>query len=161
MNKIKAMKTMNEILTNHKYIFLRQSLSIDKWHLTFKLDSIIYELQMTIDFEDTYVDILCFPHPTLLSQESANYIASLKTVNFLNWCVKGNGRFYIDDFLDLAYSLRIDYNTLYFLSHESAKQIESAIDYFSDIFQPLLNVCQGTASYLESRKHIETKWELR
>ncbi len=157
MNKLKAMRFLEDLLKHDfKYIFNKQNLSIGKWHLTFKMDRKAHELQMTLDFNNTYVDVLCFPHPKILKDE--NYIAALKTVNYINWIVKANGRFYIDDYSDIAYSLRLDYKILETMPHESVKEIQCAIEFYIDLFQILLQVCQGTATYEESREYVDSVW---
>lgn len=133
VNKVKAKTVMDHLLRDDsKYIFSKKCLSIETWHLAFGVNYPLHELQMTLVFKDRYVDILCFPDPIILKPEYN--IVALKMVNYINWNVKVNGRFYVDDYCDIAYSMRIDYNTLDLIPHECAKEIECAVENYIDVF---------------------------
>jgi hypothetical protein len=113
---------------------------------------------MSFDFQECWCDILCFISPTVLMADSENYWETLQTVNFINWNVKSWGRFYVDIYGDVAYSLRIDYDMLEKSPQMCAKEIECAVDFWSDLFIPLLNTCQGKAFFTETKQFIEAMW---
>lgn len=159
MNKASAMKVVDVILKNEfKYLNIRQNISIDVLHLTFKMDSGTHNLQMTFRFDESYVDILCFVSPRMLTQDDEHYFEALRSINYINLHVKAWGRYYIDNYYDIAYSLRLDYNVLEIMPHECVKEIECAVDYYADLFILLINVCQGKISYEDTKEYIDAMW---
>ena len=90
--------------------------------------------------------------------ESDEYNEALKTVNYINWNIKSNGRFYVDTYGDLAYSLRIKYDFLGAEPHMAINEIEVAIDYYSDLFIPLLDVCLGKKIFNDAKVFIDEMW---
>ena len=82
----------------------------------------------------------------------------MKTINYINWNIKSWGRLYVDDFGDIAYSLRINYDILNSIPQESIKEIEATVDYYSDLFIPLLDVSQGKKSFDETKLFINDMW---
>ena len=157
----KAMKLIEQMLKkDFKYLYKKENIDINTWHFIFLMDSKTHTLQMSFDFCEQWVDILCFISPTILLLDSnENYWEALQTVNYINCNIKSWGRFYIEDsFRDLAYSLRIDYNVLERMPHECIKEIECAIDYYADLFIPLLNVCQGKTSFDNTKLFINDMW---
>ncbi len=44
------------------------------------------------------------------------------------------------------------------MPYECAKEIECAIDYYADLFVPLLNVCQGKTSFNDTKQFIDNMW---
>ena len=104
------MKKIDARLRDFKYIYKKNILNINFWHCTFDMGSGLPEIQMSIQFCDTYVDILSFPHPVIVNE--SNYDNLLNTINYINWSIKINGRFYIDHYNDIAYSLRLKYETM-------------------------------------------------
>jgi len=113
---------------------------------------------MTFAFNDSFVDLLCFVSPRVLNRKDNCYLETHKLVNCINWNVKSWGRYYIDDYYDLAYSLRLDYNVLETIPHECAKEIECSVDYYADLFIPIINVCKDKASYKETKEYIDAIW---
>lgn len=159
MTRARAMQAVTNILQqDFKYLYEKENTDIHTVHLTFQMDSRSHCLQMSFDFQERWCDILCFISPTVLTVGSENYWEALKTVNFINWNIKSWGRFYVDDFGDIAYSLRIYYDALEKTPQMCAKEIECAVDFWSDLFIPLLNVCQGKASFAETKRFIEAMW---
>ena len=161
MGGVRAMKLIEQMLKkDFKYLYKKENIDINTWHFIFHMDSKTHALQMSFDFCEQWVDILCFISPTILLLDSnENYWEALQTVNYINWNIKSWGRFYIEDsFRDLAYSLRIDYNVLERMPHECIKEIECAIDYYADLFIPLLNVCQGKTSFDNTKLFINDMW---
>lgn len=160
MGKNQAMKQINHMFKkDFKYLYKRQNIDINTWHFSFLMDSKTHNLQMNFTFCEKWCDILCFISPTILTPSSnENYWEALQTVNYINWHIKSWGRFYIDSFGDLAYSLRIDYNILERMPHECIKEIECAIDYYADLFIPLLNICQGKTSFDNTKLFIDNLW---
>lgn len=159
MNKVSAMKIIDRILQeDFKYLYRRHNINLHKIHLTLQMDSKTHNLQMNFDFQERWCDLLCFISPTILTPNSDNYWEALKTVNYINWNIKSWGRYYIDTYGDMAYSLRIDYDILEKLPNEYAKEVECTIDYFVDIFVPLLNVGQGNNSFADTKQLIDDMW---
>lgn len=159
MTKGIAMQAVDEILKkDFKYLYRRQSVDNNTLHLTFQMDSKSHSLQMSFDFQERWCNILCFISPTILTPCSDNYWEALQTVNYINLYIKSWGRYYIDTYGDLAYSLRIDYDVLERMPHECAKEIECAIDYYADIFIQLLYICQGKTSFVDTKQCIDDMW---
>ena len=160
MGRIKAKQTISCYQKkDFKHLYQKQNNDINTWHFTFLMDSNTHNLQMSLEFQEKWVDILCFISPTILiCNNNNNYWETLQAVNYINWNVKSWGRFYIDDFGDIAYSLRINYNTLNSMPQESIKEIETAVDYYSDLFIPLLNVAQGNKTFDETKLFINDMW---
>lgn len=95
--------------------------SVDMWHLTFCVGAPLGEIQLTLEFQDEYVDVLAFPHPRIIDEKCA--LDMVRFVNWLNGNVKlhgSNGRFYVDENdLDVAYSARLSYKYLELLPQEA------------------------------------------
>ena len=154
-----AMQTVDEILKkDFKYLYRRQRIDINTLHLTFQMDSNSHGLQMAFTFQEMWCDILCFISPTTPTPCSNYYWKALQVVNYINWSIKSWGRYYIDIYGDLAYSLRLDYDVLEKMPYECAKEIECAIDYYADLFVPLLNICQGKTSFNDTKQFIDDMW---
>lgn len=154
-----AMKEIERILKKEfKYLFKKQNIGIHTLHLTFQMDSLSHNLQMSFTFEEMWCDILCFISPTVLIPCSSNYWEALQIVNYINWNIKSWGRYYIDAYGDLAYSLRLNYDVLEKMPHECAKKIECAIDYYVDLFIPILDICQGKTSFSDTKQFIDDMW---
>ena len=158
IDKIKAMTFMNNLFKNtFKYILTKRHVKLDYWNCMFKVEYLRHEIQMTFNFEDSYVDILLFPHPIIFKSE--HKVEALKIVNYINHNIKTGGRFYVDDdYLDIAYSLRFQYNELDIMPQECVRKLECAVEYYMDIFKPLYQVCQGIKTYEEGREYIDFIW---
>lgn len=160
MIRIEAKQTIEHFINkDFKYLYQKQNIDINTWHFTFRMDSNTHNLQMSLEFQEKWVDILCFISPTILTcNNNNNFLETLQTVNYINWNVKSWGHFYIDDFGDIAYSLRINYDSLNSMPQESIKEIETTVDYYSDLFIPLLNVSQGSKTFDETKLFINDMW---
>lgn len=159
MVKARAMTLIEQVLNkNFKYLYKKQNIDTNSWHLTFLMDSNTHNLQMSFKFYEEWCDILCFISPTVLNSLNDSYWETLQIVNYINWNIKSWGRFYIDSYGDLAYSLRIKYRVLRDMPEECFKEIECALDYYVDLFKPLLNVCQGKVSFEEAKLYIDNLW---
>jgi hypothetical protein len=160
MTRAAAMKAIDEILqVNFKYLYHRRNvINIHTLHLTFRMDSKSHSLQMAFDFQESWCDILCFISPTTLTVGSENYWEALQAVNYANWHTKAAGRFYIDSFGDLAYSLRLNYQLLENEQDVCTKEIEAAIDFFVDLFVPFLNICKGEKRFEDIRQFIDNMY---
>lgn len=155
MTKIEAINFIeNQLKQDFKYLC---KININTIHLSFTMDSNTHSLQMSLAFQKKWVDILCFISPTILTCNN-NFWETLQTVNYINWNIKSWGRFYIDDFGDIAYSLWINYDILNSMPQESIKEIEATVDYYSDLFIPLLNVSQGNKTFDETKLFINDMW---
>ena len=159
MNRAKAMQIVESLLKkNFKYLYKKEKLNIFELHLTFQMECKTHELQTSMEFQDAWVDILTFISPTTLKIESDEYYEVLKTVNYVNCYTKANGRFYVDTYGDLAYSLRIKYDFLDAEPHMAISEIEATIDYYADLFIPLLDVCLGKKSFNDAKVFIDEMW---
>lgn len=157
MNKIRAKKCVEELLHhNFQYLYKETSIGLMNKHLTFEMDSNTHELQMTLKFEENYCDVLCFISPTVLTE--SYYSETLKTVNAINAYVKSYGRFYIDDYMDIVYSLRTNYDIIDITPESFIKEIETAIQFYEDAFFILLDVAQGKRTFDECKNFIENMW---
>lgn len=156
MNKAKALDLMNSQFKNFKYIYKKELLKIDLWHFTFNMDLGLPKIQMTLEFSEKYLDILAFPHPVIVNDE--NFGGLFRIINYINWNIKGIGRFYIDDNKDIAYSLRIKYEMLEKMPKLSLQEIEFAIDLYSDILKILFDISNNKMSYEDGKKEIDFMW---
>jgi len=82
-----------------------------------------------------------------------------KTINTINWYIKANGRFYIDDYNDIAYSLRLGYELLEVMPDKFLCELEAAIQYYEDLFELIIAVCAGKKTYFECRDFISMRWD--
>lgn len=82
----------------------------------------------------------------------------LKIVNHINWNVKGIGRFYLDDYGDLAYSIRIQYEVLENITNFATTEIELAIDLYSDLLKIIYDVSSHKTDFKEGRRGIDLMW---
>jgi len=153
------MQTVEKLLKkDFKYLCKEYRLNIYTLHLSFLMASQTHNLQANLDFQENWVDVLCFISPTELTVGSESYWQALQTVNYVNWYTKATGRFYIDTYGDLAYSLRINYDFLEKEPHMAIKEIETAIDYYSDLFVPFLDVCLGMKAFDDAKTFIDDMW---
>jgi len=159
MNRVQAMTAIDEILKHKfKYLCQQQKLNIQTLHLSFLMDSKTHNIQMTFEFQDNWVDILCFISPTVPIKNTNVYFDVLQTVNYLNWNIKSLGRFYLDTYGDFVYSLRLDYSLLERAEDICIKEIEAVVDYFADIFVLVLNILQGKTSFEYAKNFIDNMW---
>ena len=157
--KAKAMRQVKKYMQNFKYIYKKELLKIDLWHFTFQMDAGLPEIQMTIKFDEGFLDVLAFPHPIIVNEN--NFYNLLRTINNINWNLKSLGRLYIDDYNDLAYSLRIKYNFLEKTGEILLEEIEFAIDIYSDLLKIIFDVSQGKMSYEVAKNEIDLIWKKR
>ena len=157
-NRIEAKKRIKELLhTDLGYIFRETNVGRHRIHLTFKMDSRTHELQMTFDFAEKYCDILTFISPRVLTDEY--YDETLYTINTINTYVKAFGRFYVDVYNDIAYSLRLPYTMIEERPIETIWEIQGAVKYYEDVFCILLDVAQGKKTFEDCKEFIEKMWE--
>jgi|SRR5690554_1149861 len=157
--KAKAMRQVKKYMQNFKYIYKKELLKIDLWHFTFQMDAGLPEIQMTIKFDEGFLDVLAFPHPIIVNEN--NFYNLLRTINNINWNLKSLGRLYIDDYNDLAYSLRIKYNFLEKTGEILLEEIEFAIDIYSDLLKIIFDVSQDKISYEAAKNEIDLIWGKR
>ena len=160
MTRMSARTQIEAILRrNFKYLFDKSIFDINAIHLVFQMDSKSYNLQMSLEFEEKWCDVLCFISPTVLTTTKHEaYWQALQTVNHINWNVKSWGRYYIDEYNDLVYSIRLNYNVLKSIPDECAKEIEKAVDYYADLFILLLKVCEGKENFEYAKYFIHEMW---
>lgn len=160
MEKIKMMKKVDSLIkTDFKYLYKKDQANLTELHYTFKMDSLTHELQASIQFEDSFADVLVFISPTSLVVDSPEYYEAIKSCNFINWWTKAFGRFYVDTYGDLAYSIRLSYDLINRVPDIAVKEIEVAIDYYADLFIPLLDVCLGKKVAKDIEKYVDVIWE--
>lgn len=82
-----------------------------------------------------------------------------KLCNYINWWTKAFGRFYVDTYGDLAYSLRLKYDFIEKNPEITIEELDVAIDYYADLFVPLLDVCLGKKNAKDIEKYVDTIWE--
>lgn len=156
MTRAKAMVFLEQVLQKEfKYLHERNKINLYMSHLTFKMES-VFSLQMTIEFNEHWMDVLAFISPTPLHKR--NYSKAIVAVNHLNNYVKSWGRFYIDSQDDVAYSLRIGYELLEIASKQVIKELECAVDYYVDVFTPLVKVCRGKMSANDFMEFVDNMW---
>ncbi len=66
----------------------------------------------------------------------------------------------MDDFGDIAYSLRFAYDWLEKYPEIVIREYESAIQYYEDLFTLLLEIAEGKKDYNEAKSFIEMMWNL-
>ena len=162
MNRVRAMKRVKELLHNDfSYIYKEERTQMNELHLTYKMDSKTHELQTSMMFEESWVDMLTFISPTAVDVDSSEYLEVLKTINFINWSSKSScGRMYIDSYGDIAYSLRFTYLWIENYPEVFIDEYEAAIKYYEDLFAVLLDVAFGRKSSKEAIAFITEMWEL-
>lgn len=159
MEKIKMLKKIDALMKkSFKYLYKKGQANLTELHYSFKMDSNIFDLQMSIQFEDCFADVLVFISPKVLEIESPEYYEAIKACNVINGWVKAFGRFYVDTYGDLAYSLRLNYDFIDKNPEISIKEIEVAIDYYADLFVPLLDICLGKKNAKEMEKYVNDIW---
>lgn len=159
MNKVQAMIAIDDILKHKfKYLYQQQKLNIQTLHLSFLMDSKTHNIQMTFEFQETWLDILCFISPTVSIKDTNVYFDVLQTINYLNWNIKSLGRFYLDKYGDFAYSMRLDYSMLERAEDICIKEIETTIDYYADIFVLVLKILHGEKSFEYAKIFIDNMW---
>lgn len=159
--RIKAKKQVKTMLHHQfKYIFVENAIDLNTIHLTFQMDSKSHNLQMTLRFTDKYCDILCFISPRVLSEKYESYFDVIKTINTINCYIKSAGRFYVDDYNDIAYSLRIGYDVLETMPNMFLAELETLIQYYEDLFILILDVSSGKKTYCECKEFINEIWGL-
>ena len=67
VNRAAAIKKIKELLKTFKYIYKEEQTRINELHLTYKMDSHVFELQSSLLFEEDWVDILTFISPRIES----------------------------------------------------------------------------------------------
>ena len=160
MKKIRMLRKIDSLMKmDFKYLYKKEQANLTELHYTFKMDSNMYELQASLQFEECFVDVLVFISPTVLEVESTEYYEAIKACNYINWWTKAFGRFYVDTYGDLAYSLRLNYDVIDKNPEISIKEIEVAIDYYADLFIPLLDICLGKKNAKDIKKYVDDIWE--
>lgn len=71
------------------------------------------------------------------------------------------GRFYVDAYGDLAYSLRISYDFLEKEPNLAIRNIEEAIGFYSDLLIPFLDVYLGKKIFNEAKQFINDIWGIK
>ncbi|QZO76334.1 hypothetical protein HIF96_08610 [Helcococcus kunzii] len=107
-------------------------------------------MQINFRFKDAYLDVLALISPTPLIFESKQYFEEIKFVNEINKYLRTIGRFYVDNNGDIAYSLRFKYDLYKEFDDLAANEIKIAVDFFSDLFYVILDVCFDIKSYEET-----------
>ena len=158
MNKTKAMIEMKELMGKNKYIYkFTDHLSIDSWHYTFDMGPGLPETQMSLTFLDYFLDVLAFPHPVIVNED--NFINLLQAINYINNNVKGLGHFYIDEYHNIAYCLRLKYDLIEGMPAECLREIELAVDIYVDILKILFDVSRNVLAYEQCRAEIDLIWQ--
>ena len=138
------------------------SLNADMWNLSFSVGAPLGEIQVTLAFHKEWVDVLAFPHPRIINEDSV--LEMVRFVNCLNGYVKlqdTNGRFYIDESdLDMAYSSRLNYKYLELLPQEAVSHgVLGFLSFVADAAVPLYCVGQGDMTAEEGCRYMVELWE--
>lgn len=175
MTKLEAMRLVRKLINQQKYMYthicyikgkdIRETpvdiSKIDTIHLTFDVGESIGEIQMSLRFDETYLDILAFPHPIIVDKTYTLQIT--RFINFLNTYNKTwSGRFYLDEeFLDIAYSVRIPYYILdAFPIKSMVNGVSTPIDLYMNINYLLFKVSKGMIEVEEAIKGMKEIWGL-
>lgn len=151
------MKKMKLLLKRLKYIYREDSINLLEMHLSFRID-LFYELQTSMTFEESYVDILTFVSPIILEPESETYYRVIELVNYIQWYIKGFGRMYVDNEGNIAYSLRFKYSFLESNSEMVLDEYQTCIDYYSDLFTIIHDVAKRKIDVDDGMKLIDEIW---
>ncbi len=121
------------------------------------------ELQLTVSFFENFVDMLLFPHPTILDKE-INTLEAIRFINYVNSYSKphnSNGRFYIDEeYSDVVFSSRITYDYIEkFPKKYLGDCIITPMNYFTDIGTLLFDVCTGIMTAESACNCLRSIWE--
>ena len=151
------------------FLFLRgEDMSVcsieesDTWSITLPVGEPLNEIQLTITFAESYLDVLAFPHPIILDREQVFEME--RFINLLNGYVKlqnSNGRFYVDEVpLDIAYSARVSYQ---FLTAFPTESMENGMMGFWDIIAdaaiPLYGVAKGEMDTEAACRYMVEIWQ--
>lgn len=160
-----AMSTVKELIQKQKYqykyfdYYNDGPIDIKKangLHYTFEIKKPMSEIQISVTFLDKYFDVLAFPHPVIVDKRFVLNV--VRFLNYLNGYIKmGNGRFYLDEeFLDVAFSVRVPYYILEAFPAESVENsISGSIAFFIDFARPLYHVSKGSLSVEEACKYVD------
>lgn len=134
--------------------------NVDVIHLIFAMGQPLKEVQLSIRFDNIYVDILAFPHPVIVKPDCVSH--TIRFLNFVNNYLKTwNGRFYLDEeFLDIAYSARIPYYLLeVYPSNSISAGVTEPIDFYKDIQHSLFGVAQGIITSTTAILNMKVLWQ--
>lgn len=141
-----------EILT-----YIKDCINLLEMHLSFRLD-LFYELQTSMTFEETYVDILTFVSPIIIEPESETYYRVIELVNYIQWYIKSFGRMYVDAEGNIAYSLRFKCTFLESNPEIVIDEYQTCIDYYSDLFSIIHDVAKRKIDVDDGMKLIDEMW---
>lgn len=137
------------------------SLDADMWNLSFPVGAPLGEIQITVEFNEDWIDVLAFPHPCILNKDHVPEM--LRFVNCLNGYIKlqrTNGRFYVDG-LDVAYNARLSYQYLELLPKEAVSRgVLGFLGFVADAAVPLYQVGQGEMTAAEGCQYMADRWKL-
>ena len=174
MNKVKAMKIIDEIFKDFEFIYRevnnveivydkvnnleivdRCFLFIMGYHPDIHLS---VEMFLTMHFRDEYLDVFAFLYPITINENNKNEL--MLTLNYLNSNIKSSGRCYIDDNNNITYALRLNYNLLEKLPKYCLEEMEKSVEFYGDILEVLYQVNNFDISYLEGKEIINHIWEI-
>lgn len=128
------------------------SLIKDDYHMSIKLESI--KLQLSLNIEGKSIFCLVFPHPILVN--SGNESEIINFINYVNWLTLAFGHFYVDNYNDIAYAIRIpDYLIINNIAEVRKEIFEIPIKFFTDIQIPLLKLSNREWDAVIAIKYID------
>ncbi|WP_414047660.1 hypothetical protein ACMGE7_01930 [Macrococcus equi] len=129
-------------------IDLYQKDSID---IIYEISPRFAKIQANIQFREQYLDLLMFPTPTIVTDEKSVNIKLF--LNYVNRIMKSFGKFYLDEYNDIAYSLRIPYDVF---ENNKEKMMDELISiplsFYTDIHQLLLRILLDLMSVEQAEK---------
>ncbi|MFC6292262.1 hypothetical protein BHU61_00415 [Macrococcus epidermidis] len=131
-------------------IDLCQKDSID---IIYEINPNFVKIQTNIQFHEKYLDLLMFPTPCIVTDEKVEDIKLF--LNYVNRIIKSFGRFYLDEYNDIAYSLRIPYD---FFNNNKERMMNELIDtpisFYMDINQILVAILIDLINVEEAEKKL-------
>ncbi|QTQ08616.1 hypothetical protein J9174_02765 [Macrococcoides canis] len=135
-------------------IDIRQMDSID---IIYKVHPKFVKIQANIQFHEQYIDLLMFPTPNIVKE--GNEIPIIIFFNYVNRIIKAFGHFYIDEYNDIAYALRIN-NEVFINNKEKmmSELIEIPLSFYEDICEIIMDLILEKIELNDAIHLINKKW---
>lgn len=119
-------------------------------HYSFKSETPLKEIQVTFEFQETFFDMLAFPHPVIVTEKFLR--ETIDFINYVNSIIKV-GRLYVDtEYLDIAFSVRVPYDIFEAFETKGIDlSLNSALCFYHDLGYILYAVVTGEMSADEGK----------
>lgn len=139
------------------------SLDAIMWNISFAVGAPLGEIQITVEFNEDWIDILAFPHPRIIDE--GHVLEMMRFVNCLNGYIKlqrTHGRFFVDENdLDVAYNARLSYEYLELMPQEAVSHgVLGFLGFVADAAVPLYQVGHGKMTAAEGCQYMVERWGL-